>query len=135
MSTSPTQRTIRELKNQGRICAIVERWNAHVGEHGIRQDLFGIIDVIALDPQRGVVGVQSCGQAFSEHFKKLTIEKAEETMNWLKTPGTALELWSWRKIKLKRGGKAERWAPRIREIVLADLEEDFDFWGDGNESE
>lgn len=135
MGTSPTQRTIRELKNQGRVCGIVERWNAHVGEHGIRQDLFGIIDVIALDPIRGVIGVQSCGQAFSEHFRKLTVEKAGETENWLKTPGTVLELWGWRKVKLKRGGKAKRWAPRVREITLADLETDFDFWGDENESD
>lgn len=65
MSMSPTQRTIRELKNQGRKCAIVEKWNAYAGPLGIRQDLFGIIDVIALDPQRGVVGVQSCGSNFA----------------------------------------------------------------------
>lgn len=121
MATSPTQRTIRELKNQGMKCAIVEKWNAFVGPHGIRQDLFGIIDVIALDPVRGVVGIQSCGQAFSSHYKKLTEERAEETIDWLTTPGTALEIWGWRKIKVKRGGKATRWAPRVLEIKIADI--------------
>ena len=69
---SPTQRTMRELKNQGFVCAVVERFNAHVGRHGVRQDLFGIIDVLALDPQRGVVGVQACaGSGFADHFRKL----------------------------------------------------------------
>lgn len=118
---SPTQRTLRELRQQGRVCAIVEKWNAYAGPFGMRSDLFGIIDVIALDPERGVVGVQSCGQSFSEHFRKLTIEKAQETTDWLKTPGTVLEIWAWRKIKLKRGGKAERWSPRVRIITLSDI--------------
>ena len=121
MSMSPTQRTIRELKNRGRVCGIVERFLAHAGPFGKRQDLFGIIDIIALDPQRGVIGVQSCGQAFSEHWRKLTVEKNQESYDWLSTPGAKLELWGWRKIKLKRGGKAMRWAPRIKEITLDDL--------------
>ena len=115
---TPTQRTIRELKNRGQVCAIVEKWNAYAG---IRQDMFGIIDIIALDPVRGVIGVQSTGQAFSEHYKKLTQEKAQQTMDWLNTPGTVLELWGWRKIKAKKGGKAEIWAPRLAVITLADL--------------
>ena len=118
---TPTQRTIRALKDQGRRCAIVEKGNSHVGPHGIRQDLFGIIDVLALDPQRGVVGVQSCGGDFSAHLRKLTEERSQETLDWLSTPGTTLEIWGWRKIKLKRGGKAERWAPRVREITLEDF--------------
>jgi len=121
MATSPTQRTIRELRNQGRRCAIVERFNSFAGPHGIRQDLFGIIDVIALDPERGVVGVQSCGQAFAAHERKLLEERADECIDWLSTPGTVLELWGWRKRKLKRGGKAERWSPRVREFTLADF--------------
>ncbi|MCF8051577.1 MAG: hypothetical protein K9L59_10095 [Desulfobacterales bacterium] len=118
---SPTQRTIRELRNQGRVCAIVEKFNPHVGPHGIRQDLFGIIDVLALDPERGVVGIQCTGQDFAGHLRKLTEERSQETHDWLSTPGTALELWGWRKIKLRRGGKAMRWAPRVREITTEDV--------------
>jgi hypothetical protein len=112
---------MRELRNQGRKVAIVERYNAFVGPHGTRQDLFGIIDVIALDPERGVVGVQSCGQAFAAHERKLLEERAEECIDWLQTPGTALELWGWRKVRLHRGGKALRWQPRVREFTLADF--------------
>ncbi len=119
---SPTQRTIRSLKEQGFECQIVEKWNSFAATHGKRIDLFGIIDIIALDPVNGVLGIQSCGQAFSEHYKKLTIEKANESLNWLRTPGTKLQLWGWRKVKLHRGGKAERWAARIREITVKDIE-------------
>jgi hypothetical protein len=122
---TPTQRTIRELKNQGRICGIVERWNAHVprgdGGKGIRQDFLGFIDVIALDPQRGVVGIQTTGTDFSGHFRKLTEEASENVYEWLRTPGALLELWAWRKVKKVRGGKAMIWQPRVREITLEDL--------------
>ena len=122
-STSPTQRTIRELRQQGRVCGIVERYNAFVGPHGIRQDLFGIIDIIALDPERGVVGIQSCGSDFAAHERKILEERAQESIDWLSTPGTVLELWGWRKVKLKRGGTAMRWSPRLREFTLADFSE------------
>lgn len=115
---SNTQRTLRALRARGLVAAIVEKWNQYAGPHGLRQDLFGIIDVLALDPERGVIGVQSCGSAFSEHLRKLTVEKAQETSDWLNTPGTSLELWGWRKLKVKRGGKAERWSPRVAEITL-----------------
>jgi hypothetical protein len=116
---SPTQRTLRALREQGRIAAVVEKWNQYAGEHGKREDLFGIIDVLALDPVRGVIGVQACaGSGFSAHLKKLTIEKSIETINWLSTPGTKLEIWAWRKTKLTRGGKAMRWSARILEITL-----------------
>lgn len=118
---TPTQRTLRELRSQGRVCAVVERFNAHIGPHGVRQDLFGIIDVIALDPERGVVGVQACGTDFADHERTITEDRAEESIEWLRTPGTVLELWGWRKVKLKRGSAAFRWKPRIRTFTLDDF--------------
>lgn len=119
---SNTQRTLRALRARGLVAAIVEKRNAYAGPHGLTQDLFGIIDVLALDPERGVIGVQSCGTAFNQHLQKLIVEKAQETSDWLSTPGTSLELWGWRKVKLKRGGKAERWTPRVVQITLDMIE-------------
>jgi hypothetical protein len=113
---------MRALREMGRVCGIVEKFNPYAGPHGIRQDLFGFIDIIALDPERGVVAIQSTGQDFSGHYKKLTQERNENVHEWLKTPGATLELWGWRKVKVKRGGKAVRWKPRIQEIKLEDLE-------------
>jgi len=115
---TPTQRTLRELKNRGFVCGIVEKWNSFAK---IRQDLFGIIDIIALDPTRGVVGVQSTGSAFAAHDKKLLDEKAQASLDWLQTPGTVLELWGWRKVKRKRGGKAMIWQPRIKIYKVEDF--------------
>lgn len=126
MATTPTQRTLAELKRRGLRCAIVEKWNAFIprpgGGMGIRQDMFGIIDIIALDFDRGVVGVQSTGQDFAGHHRKLTHEKARYCRDWLRTPGTHLELWGWRKLKKVRGKKAVVWKPRIRIYTLDDFD-------------
>jgi hypothetical protein len=118
MATTPTQRTLRALRDRGLVCAIVEKYNAYAGPHGLRQDLFGIIDVLALDPERGVIGVQSCGQDFSGHRAKMLEERHQETFEWLSTPGTKLELWGWRKTKVKRGGVAMRWSPRVAHFTI-----------------
>lgn len=115
---SPTQRTLRALKGLGLVCAIVERW---IPRANIRRDLFGIIDIIALDPARGVVGVQSCGNDFSGHDKKIREEKVQQSFEWLSTPGTQLELWAWRKVVAKRGGKQKVWRPRIKVYTMADI--------------
>ena len=113
---SPTQRTLKAMREQGRLCGIVERFNQYAGPHGIRQDLFGFIDILCLDPADGIIGVQSCGQDYAGHVRKITEERNEAVYEWLKH--ARAELWGWRKIKLKRGGKAMRWRPRIGDIVL-----------------
>ena len=120
--SKPVQLTMRTLRSQGTICTVVEHWNQYVGEHGIRQDLFGIVDILCLDPARGFIGIQCCaGSGFSAHWRKLTEENAQACIDWLQTPGGKLEIWAWRKVKVVRGGKAERWAPRVREILLQDF--------------
>lgn len=121
---TPTQRTLKAQKELGRHCWIVEKWNRFAGRPGgvgIRQDMFGIIDIVALDYELGVVGVQSTGQDFAGHLKKLMVEKRAETLRWLSTPGTHLELWGWRKVKKFRGSKQEVWRPRTKILTLADF--------------
>lgn len=121
---SPTQRTLQALRRRGLPAAVVEKWNQYAGPHGIRQDLFGIIDVIALDHTRGVIGVQACaGSGYQAHLRKLLEAHAQETRDWLLTPGCTLELWAWRKVKKTRGGKAMLWEPRVRLVTLQDFGE------------
>ena len=119
--TTAVQRTMRLLRGQGSICAVVEKYNAFVGEHGIRQDLFGIVDVLCLDPERGFVGVQCCTGSFAEHWRKMTEDCAQACYDWLTTPGGHLEIWTWRKLKKVRGGKAFIWQPRVDAVRLEDL--------------
>ena len=115
---TPTQRTLAALADLGYTSGMVERWIAKK-PFGIRKDLFGIIDIISIKPGE-IVGVQSTGTGFSDHLKKLTIEKAAESRAWLES-GAKLQLWGWRKLKVKRGGKAMRYFPRFLDITLDDL--------------
>ena len=126
---SPTQRTLKALRDLGMECEVVEKFNPYAGPMkadgtgrvGQRKDLFGFIDIIALDPDRGVIGVQSTGQGFSQHHKKITEECREKAIKWLSTPGTYLELWGWRKVVKERGSKVKVWRPRVKVYTLGDF--------------
>lgn len=118
--SSPTEKTLAALKAKGCMCGMVERW---IPRARIRKDLFGIIDIIALEPGRGIVGVQSTGTDFSSHNTKLAVENVAASIAWLEAGGH-LELWAWRKVKVKRGGRAMVYEPRIKVYQLADFSDD-----------
>lgn len=118
---TPTQRTLKELRKRGFKAGVVERWLRYAGQFGKRQDLFGIIDIVAITSDV-TLGVQSCGNSFTKHYRELTEEKNQESYDWLMCPHRSLEIWAWRKMKKKRGGKAMIWQPRIVEITLRDLD-------------
>jgi hypothetical protein len=113
---SPTQRTLKALREKEYRVGIVERF---IGPLNIRVDLFHILDLIAIRPGE-ILGVQSCGQSFSEHHRKLTQEHPDACLDWLEAGGK-LELWGWRKLKVKRGGKAMVWTPRIQVYTAGDF--------------
>jgi hypothetical protein len=67
--SSPTQRTLKHLRDAGYpLVQVVERWNPYAR---VRQDLFGIIDVVAVGAD--IVGVQATsGSNVSARVAKLT---------------------------------------------------------------
>ncbi|GAG80350.1 unnamed protein product [marine sediment metagenome] len=109
-------RTKEHLNKQGIKSGLVERYNAHTMQ---KNDLFGIIDIIAIYPT-GICGIQACGQDFAKHDRKILI--SDEAHDWL-VVGGELELWGWRKLKLKRGGKAMRWTPKIKRYTVEDFKQ------------
>ena len=123
--TSYTHLTLAACKKLGRICAIAEKWNAFAGpigrdgkRVGIRQDLFDFIDIVALAPG-SLIGIQSTGPSgHAEHLRKILACPSAEA--WLHAGGR-IELWSWRKLLVKRGGKARTWEPRVQQIGLEDF--------------
>ena len=120
MSTSPTQRTLKALRNMGLTVDICERWirNPKHPAGGFRKDMFGFLDLVALSDTE-IIGVQSCGQSFKAHIDKImSDELREDVLRWLSV--ARLECWGWRKIKLRRGGKALRWRPRVAVFWIGD---------------
>jgi hypothetical protein len=114
---TPTQRTLRHERELGRVAAVVEKWNPHVR---IRQDLFGWIDVISVDPKGfGVIGIQTTTQQNAA----ARIEKARGKCSgaltaWL-LAGNSLRLHSW----AKRGPRGQRkmWTLSETEVAISNL--------------
>ena len=70
-----------------------------------------------------IIGNQASGADLALVEKIINSECSEFAIEWLKCNGF-IEVWGWRKLKLKRGGKAMRWVPRIKEITLGDFRQD-----------
>ena len=101
--TSPTQRTMKALREDGWTVAIVEKWNPHAR---IRQDLFGFIDLLAVKPGR-TLAVQACAGASSAarvtKIAESALVGAVREANW------EIQVWAWRKLK-------SGWAPKITDV-------------------
>lgn len=116
--------TAKEQNDLQRICGITKRLiHNNNAPPGVRSDLFGLFDLIAMNPRQGVIGIQVCGPDFSSHYKKITQEKADSALLWLSAGrgNTKIEIWSWRKILEKSGGKKRIWKPRIKRISYQDF--------------
>lgn len=91
MKTSPTQNSLAHLRKTCDLVAVVEHWNPHCR---IRQDLFGIIDILAL---RGTetIAVQST----SWGNVKSRIDKMIESPNIaaIRKAGWKILVHGWRK--------------------------------------
>lgn len=55
-AASPTQRSLKHLRDAGCRAEVVERWNPH---SRTRKDLFDVIDIVALAEDGTTIGVQA----------------------------------------------------------------------------
>lgn len=127
----PTARTLEHLRGLGWPAQVVEKWlpgrrakkNGAPGEteatpYGVRKDLFGCIDILALDGLTGCLGIQACaGGDVATRAKKATAEPLLQA--WLQA-GNRFQVWGWREIWVQTGAKtkAVRWRPRILEVWM-----------------
>ena len=106
--SSPTQRSLKEMRDRGYICQVVERWNAYAK---IRQDLYNFGDVIAIRPGEIVlVQATTTGNITKRHAKILLEPKAAV---WKQAGGRIL-VHGW----AKRGARGERKIWTLKEIIL-----------------
>lgn len=91
--SSPTQRTLAELKKRGYpLVQVVERWNSFAR---VRQDLFGIIDVVAVTNEGDTIGIQATSRSnMSARIKKIA---EHESTPKLRQAGWWLWVWGWDK--------------------------------------
>lgn len=114
---SYTQKTLAYLRDEGWTPWIVERWIRVPGHPGggKRVDCFNLIDIIAYR-DGALIGVQSTGPSGHASHRRAMMEN--EHLPRLIRAGMEVVLISWRKLLVKRGGKARRWEPRW-EVVAA----------------
>jgi hypothetical protein len=96
VSASPTELSLRWLRadDRFRLVQVVEHWNPHAR---IRQDLFGIIDILAVGPG-GTLAVQATSAGgFSARIKKL--REHPSTPHVVTTPGWTVEVHGWKKVR------------------------------------
>lgn len=94
---SPTQRALKKLRDTGFTSQVVERWNFFAKR---RVDLFGIIDVIAMRQDFGILGVQATSG--SNHIARVNKSMAEPRLKEWLLSGGFYECWSFRKLKKHR---------------------------------
>jgi hypothetical protein len=118
--TSPTQRTLAELKRLGWTAQVVEHWNGFARR---RIDLFGVIDIVVIVPYEGhgspldhLLGIQCCAGA-SHATRRTKILAEPRALEWLRAGGK-LDVWSWAKQGAR--GKRKTWTLRI-EAITADM--------------
>ena len=127
MAATPTQRTLEHARREGYTAAVVERWGPvsrkqpdgtfQLVPYGKRHDLFGAIDIIAIHPGVGILGVQATSR--SNHSARMTKAKAiPEIRQWLKCGGK-FEVWSWAKTGLR--GKRKLWRVKREVLRLEDM--------------
>jgi hypothetical protein len=94
---SPTQRSLKRLREAGWLAYVVEHWNHFAG---IRQDLFGFIDIVALNTDESVagclLGVQTTAASGADRRKKIEDDEKLTTAlhHWLRA-GARFEIHGW----------------------------------------
>ena len=107
---------VRDGKPIPHVVCEVEKYNEWAGG---KNDLFGFIDIIALDVVgHKIIGVQSTGpNGHAEHRRNILA--SPRAIDWL-CAGGLIWLVSWRKLLVKRGGKLRTWKPRVERFTLVD---------------
>lgn len=96
MPISPTQLTLRHLRAEGWLAEVTEHWNPHAG---VRNDLFGFIDVIAIKPNETLAVQATTAANVMSRVHKI----ADQTnISAVREAGWGIEVWGWAK-------KSGRW--------------------------
>lgn len=104
MASSPTSRSLETLRNAGYLVAVVEHWNPYAR---IRQDLFGIIDLLAIRPGE-TLAVQTTSKGnMSARAAKIA---ESEAIGTIRAAGWKIHIHGWAK------GKDGKWAVKVQDV-------------------
>lgn len=82
---------------------------------GEKKDLFGFMDFLVIDPNVGAIAIQVTGQSGHARHRKEILRNVN-AQRWINFH--PIELWSYRKLKKKRGGKQKIWKSRVENLTM-----------------
>ena len=108
MATSPTQRSLKRLRDMGYEADVVERWLPGVG---IRKDLFGFGDIFAIGPRVDGARERLIVQTTSYSNASARVSKIKDSplIDAVREAGIRVEVHGWRKV-------SGRWQPRVIDL-------------------
>lgn len=106
---SPTQRSLKKLRAEGWLVAVVERWNPYAR---IRQDLFGFIDLLAIRGNETLAVQTTSGSNVSARLEKIRATQAAAL--WLESSSRRITVHGW----TKRGARGKRKLWECREVEM-----------------
>ena len=117
--SSPTQRSLKFLRERGYTVGVVERWNPGAK---VRQDFLGFADVLAVHAgEVGVLAVQVCGGgggSLAERYRKIVRTPAAHV--WL-LAGNAILVQQWVRRPPLKGKKRIRVELREQRISINEV--------------
>ena len=116
--TSPTQRSLKLMREFGFTCEVVEHYNSFTRQ---RKDLLGFADLLCLKVGRPPLLLQVTASGGSSRVNKI-LNECTDMARLALICGFEIEVHAWRKLLVKRGGKAKVWAPKIYVVGLKNNE-------------
>lgn len=104
-STSPAARSLAALRADGWTVAVVEKWNPHAR---VRQDLYGIGDLLAIRPDETLLVQVTTADHVSHRVAKIA---DAEHVAAVREAGWRIEVHGWRYDR-----KTRRWVCRIVDV-------------------
>lgn len=105
MTTSPTQLSLRKLRDDGYTAEVVEHWNPHTRT---RHDLFGFVDIIAIRPGETLAVQATSGTNVAARVRKI----ADHTnVAAVREAGWRIEVHGWSQAKPRA-----RWTCRTVDV-------------------
>ena len=103
--TSPTQLTLKALRDEGWHAEICERW---IPGANIRKDLWGFADILCLRAGSVPLAVQCTSASnVAARIKKIT---ESPLLALVRASNIAIEVWGWRK------GKDGKWIKTVKDL-------------------
>lgn len=91
--TSPTQRSLKLMRDRGYLCAVTERWNPHAH---IRQDLWGFCDILCVAADSRIAVQTTTLAHMNDRIAKI---KAHPNFPVVYGSGIEVVVHGWRKLK------------------------------------